>query len=256
MKYQASIFILVLGKFLCMLILFCPKFCWDIFYTNKYKGRSIWAIFSKPAYNSVLKIIHFRCNNATTLSDAMFTATSVTCNTRYPLHIKKPYAYLASRIPNVPDGIIMRILCILEIVIVFLWPILTGTVSITSRLLFRSFFCLHNSATTKGCKNPRHQKWKGKRSRKKICKKQQVLPEIQVKYFATIDNNNDNVFSFDTDCIPFVIDNFSVSIICIFQKLFIGPMHPENVVVDTAGVLFSNTRYIGMIRIILTDDGN
>ena len=70
------------------------------------------AIISKPASPAVSKIIHYRRDNATTLSDALVTATSVPYNTRYPLHIKKPYAYLALIIPNVPDGMIMRILFI------------------------------------------------------------------------------------------------------------------------------------------------
>ena len=164
-RYQASIFILVFGQFFWILVLLCPKFYWDIFYTNKKKGRLIWAIFSKPASPAVLKIINYRRDNTNILSDALVTATSVPCNTWYPLHIKKPCGYLVSRIPNVPVGMIMWILCILEIAILFLWPILTGTVSLTSWLIFWRFFCLQNSATTKGRKNPRHRKWKWKQSR-------------------------------------------------------------------------------------------
>ena len=113
MTYQASIFVIVFGKLFWVLVLFFPKFYWDIFYTNKYKGLLIWDIISKPASPAVLNIIHYCCDNATTLRDALVTATSVPCNTRYPLHIQNPYAYLASIIPNVPDGIIMHILCIM-----------------------------------------------------------------------------------------------------------------------------------------------
>ena len=91
MTYQASIFILVFGRFFWILVLFFPKFYWDIFYTNKDKGRSIWAIFSKPESPAVSKIIHYHRDNATTLSDALVTATSVPCNTRDPLRIKNPY---------------------------------------------------------------------------------------------------------------------------------------------------------------------
>ena len=131
-----SIFILVFEQLFWIFVLFRPKFYWDIFYTNKDKGRLIWDIFSKPASPTVSEIINYCCDSATNLSDALATATSVPCNTRDPLRVKKPYTYLASRIPNVPDGMTMRILCILEIAIVFLWPILTGTVSLTYRLLF------------------------------------------------------------------------------------------------------------------------
>ena len=207
MTYQSSIFIFFFGKFFWILVLFFPKFYWDIFYTNKDKVRSIWAIFSKPVSTAVSNIIHCCRDNATTLSDALVTATSVPCNTRDPLRIKKPYAYLTSIIPDVPDRMIMRILCILEIVIVCLWPILTGTVSLTSWLIFWRFFCLQNSATTKGRKNPRHRKWKQKCSSIQKYKKQRVLPEIRVNDFMTSNINNDNAFSFDIDGILFVIDN-------------------------------------------------
>ena len=114
MMYQASIFLPVLGQLFQVLILFCPKFYWDIFYTNKYKGLLIWDIISKPASPAVLNIIHYCCDNATTLRDALVTATSVPCNTRDPLRIKKRYSYLAPRIPDVPDGTITSMLCILE----------------------------------------------------------------------------------------------------------------------------------------------
>ena len=170
MTYQASIFILFLGQIFCILVLFCPKFYSDILYTNKYKGNLIWAILSKPESPVISNIFHYRRNNAITLSDALVTATSVTYNTIDLLRIKNPYAYLESRIPDVPERMIMRILCILEILIVFIWPVLTGTASLTSGLLFRCFFFLHDSATTKGCKNHRHQKWKKKRSCKHKCK--------------------------------------------------------------------------------------
>ena len=120
MTYQVSIFILVLGQFFWILVLFCPKFYSDILYTNKYKGNLIWAILSKPESPVISNIFHYRRNNATTLSDALVTATSVTYNTIDLLRIKNPYAYLESRIPDVPERMIMRILCILEILIVFI----------------------------------------------------------------------------------------------------------------------------------------
>ena len=170
MTYQASIFILVLGQLFWILNLFCPKFYWDILYTNKDKGRSIRAILSNPESTDDSNMIHYFRDNSTTISDALVTATSVTYNTIDLLRIKNPYAYLESRIPDVPERMIMRILCILEILIVFIWPVLTGTASLTSGLLFRCFFFLHDSATTKGCKNHRHQKWKKKRSCKHKCK--------------------------------------------------------------------------------------
>ena len=256
MTYQASIFILVLGQFFWILVLFCPKLYSDILYINKDKGRFIWDILSKPAYPAISNIIHCHRDDATIWSDVLVTAASVPWNTRDTLRIKKPYAYLASRIPNVPDRMIMWIICILEIIIVFIWPILTGTTSLTSRLLFQRLFCLHDYATTKGRKNHRHQKRRQKRSRKQICKKQRFLPEIHVKYFATSNKSDDNAFSFDTDGISFVIDDSTTSITYNVQKLFIGPMRPENVVVETTDWLSSKTLYIGTMRIILNNNGN
>ena len=73
------------------------------------------------------------------------------------------------------------------------------------------------------------------------CKKQRVLPEIHVKYFVTRNKKDDNVFSFDTDGIPFVIDNSATAIICNVRKIFIGPMRTETVVFNTTYGLSSKT---------------
>ena len=65
MTYQASIFILVLGQFFWILVLFCPKLYSDILYINKDKGRFIWDILSKPAYPAISNIIHCHRDDAT-----------------------------------------------------------------------------------------------------------------------------------------------------------------------------------------------
>ena len=95
-----------------------------------------------------------------------------------------------------------------------------------------------------------------KRSRIQEYKKQRVLPEIRVKAFVTSDKNDDNVFSFDTDGIPFIIDNSDTTIFCNVRKLFIGPIRPKTVVVETAYRLSSKTLYIGTMQIILTENVN
>ena len=193
-----------------------------------------------------MKIVHYCRDNATNLSDVLVTATSVPCNTRYPLRIKKPYTYLASRIPDVPEGMIIRILFIIAIAIVFIWNILTGTGSLTSWHMFQCFFHLHDSATKKGRKNPRHQKWKRQRSRKQICKKKRFLPEINVKALATSNNNDDNDFLFDTYGISFVSNKYATKIICNVRKLFIGPMRTHHHSVAISTYLYSSKVRYGL----------
>ena len=194
MKYQASISILVFGKFFWILVLFCTIFYWDIFYNNNNKENFKWAIFPNTTSPTVSKIIHDSRNNITTLRDALVTATPVTCNSRDPPIITNPFAYLASGIPDVPDGMIMCKFYVIENAIVFIWPILTITVSLTFWLLFQRFFLLHYYATTKMRKKPKHQKWQRNRSHKQKYKKQQVLPKNCVKYFLTSDKTDGIMF--------------------------------------------------------------
>ncbi len=62
--------------------------------------------------------------------------------------------------------------------------------------------------------------------------------------------------SFDTDGIPFIIDNSATCIICNERSLFLGTLRPENYKVETVQATVSQKRYAGTIRLELVDDSN
>ena len=60
--------------------------------------------------------------------------------------------------------------------------------------------------------------------------------------------------TFDTDGIPFIIDNSATCIICNVRSLFVGELCPENFAVETVHGSASRKRYAGTIRLELVDD--
>jgi len=62
--------------------------------------------------------------------------------------------------------------------------------------------------------------------------------------------------SFDTDGIPFIIDNSATCIICNERSLFVGTLRPENYKVETVQTTVSQKCYAGTIRLELVDDSN
>ncbi|KAL7532041.1 hypothetical protein ACHAXR_004390 [Thalassiosira sp. AJA248-18] len=68
--------------------------------------------------------------------------------------------------------------------------------------------------------------------------------------------SDENAFSWDTDGIPFVIDNSATGIISNVRKLFVGPLVPTRVTLETAEGLTTKTKFVGTMRLVLTDDSN
>ncbi len=62
--------------------------------------------------------------------------------------------------------------------------------------------------------------------------------------------------SFNSDGIPFIIDNSATCIICNERSLFVGPLRPENYRVETVQATVSQKRYAGTIRLELVNDSN
>ena len=90
------------------------------------------------------------------------------------------------------------------------------------------------------------------------------LPTLHIKLFASKymkaytskAQTDDNAFSWDTDGIPFIIDNSATGIITNVRKLFVGPLRPTRVTLETADGLSTTTKYTGTMRLVLTDDAN
>jgi len=93
----------------------------------------------------------------------------------------------------------------------------------------------------------------GRRRRKRT----RNLPTLYIRAFATFeDSTDDNAISWDTDDIPFVIDNSATGIICSVGKLFIGPLISTKVTLETAEGLTTKTKFVGTIRLVMTCDHN
>jgi hypothetical protein len=60
--------------------------------------------------------------------------------------------------------------------------------------------------------------------------------------------------TFDTDGIPFIIDNLATCIICNVRSLFVGELRAENFAVETVHGSASRKHYAGTICLELVDD--
>ncbi len=74
--------------------------------------------------------------------------------------------------------------------------------------------------------------------------------------YTTSDNLSEPTFSCDTDRITFIVDNSTIGIISNIHKLVIGPLSPTKVMLETAEGLASKTKFVGTMRLALTDNVN
>ena len=86
-------------------------------------------------------------------------------------------------------------------------------------------------------------------------KQQKELPTMHVKVFAT-KRPNEVYFAWDTDGLPFVVDNSATSIICNIRKVFTGKLIPTKIMLETAEGTSASTKLVGLISLVLTDDKN
>ena len=86
-------------------------------------------------------------------------------------------------------------------------------------------------------------------------KQHKELPTMHVKDFAT-KRPNEESFTWDTDGLPFVVDNSSTAIICNVRKVFTGKLIPTKIMLETAEGTRSSKKLVGIIRLVLTDDKN
>ena len=88
-------------------------------------------------------------------------------------------------------------------------------------------------------------------------KQVKVIPNLNIKLFTTKANYpEENTFSWDTDGIPFIVDNSATGIIRNVRKLFVFPLSPTRVTLEIAEGLKTSTKYVGTVRLVLTDNVN
>jgi hypothetical protein len=79
----------------------------------------------------------------------------------------------------------------------------------------------------------------------------------QAYAFATLDSSpRTTSMTFESNGIPFIIDNLATCIISNVRSLFVGNMKPETIHIETVSRDDTVTRYRGTIRVKLTDDAN
>ena len=72
--------------------------------------------------------------------------------------------------------------------------------------------------------------------------------------YATADDPNEKAFSWDTDGIPFVVDNSATAIISNKRRFFHGHLTPTRVTLETADRVSTKTQIVGICRLVLTDN--
>ena len=74
--------------------------------------------------------------------------------------------------------------------------------------------------------------------------------------YETAADPNEKTFSWDTDGIPFVVDNSATAIISNERRLFHGHLTPTRVTLETADGVSTKTQLVGICRLILTGNSN
>ena len=80
------------------------------------------------------------------------------------------------------------------------------------------------------------------------------MPTVYAKEFARADDQSENLLSWNTDGIPFVIDTSVTAIISSQRILSTGPTIPTAVNLETSEGLTTSTKLIGSMKLVLTDD--
>ena len=259
---------IIMSTALWQLVSYWPKFYWNLFKPDPNR-RSIWTIITNPVppdgpkskpsgmvclnakyYCHSYYQVHGAYANLHQRQEHDLDAATQAASSMYiyedPLLLSVPYEYLFKQLPDPPEGILLRMFSLGLICFVFLYPILYGTVRLTSRTICKTI-CSRLKATAQIF--IRH----GHRRRKRITK----MPTLYIRAFATASEHPDeNAFSWDSDGIPFVIDNSATGNICNVRKLFVGTLTPTKVTLETADGLTTKTKFVGTMRLTLTCDGN
>ena len=135
-----------------------------------------------------------------------------------PLRLAIPYKYLLARVFKPPDCSFAELLTILLLLGLYSVPWVCSTLYL-SCLRLRTLFRVGATSVTS-------------------CIALATTPPPQA---------GNTPVSFDTDGIPFIIDNSATCIICNEHSLFVGNLQPENYKVETVQATVSQKRYAGTI---------
>jgi len=202
-----------------------------------------------------------------------------------PLRLSVPYNYLAQALKEPPDGITKRVIAFTGITLIFLWPIIKGTVRLTLCRLTRFF-----KSTVRRHRRRDRSTWLSQSiinlSRYLSSKTRLLLQHLWRRYQSIVHRHRhrrrrrsrytppppstdiialtsdidaehmdtDTSFPMDSDGVSFFVDNCATGIISNVRSLFIGRLSPEEVGVGTSDTFITKTRYRGTIRLVIRDD--
>ena len=87
-------------------------------------------------------------------------------------------------------------------------------------------------------------------------KRHKHFTKLHSKVFAADAGEGNSAFSWDTDGIPFIVDNSATAIICSKRKLFTEHLSQMSITLESAEGMSVSTKLVGVIRLVLTDDSN
>ena len=144
-------------------------------------------------------------------------ALAAACAIRYYddyLHLAVPYIFFMHLLPEPPDGFVKSFLSLALILFVYLYPIFIALIRYWKKLIFSCIILTDD----KNAFN-RHGR---------LCKKRrQQQPCLYIKVFTSNTNPSESPFSWDTDGIPFIIDNSATAIISNERKLLQAPLYEQ-----------------------------
>ena len=126
-------------------------------------------------------------------------------------------------LPDPPYGLIKQIFSLTLILIVYLYPILRGLTC-----LWRISLIAYMS--------------------------QRKFPTLHIRIYETAADPNEKIFSWDTDGVPFVVDNSATAIISNYRRLFHGHLTSTRVALETADGVSTKTQLVLICHLVLTDN--
>jgi hypothetical protein len=151
-----------------------------------------------------------------------------------PLCLATPYHWITQALFKPPDCCLARLVTIALLVVVYSIPLTEGVLHLTHLCLQRALITPVRQSLSQTCKI-----------------------SSQVYAFASLDPSPCTTsMTFESDGIPFIINNLATCIISNVCLLFVGNMKPETIHIETVSRDGTGTRYRGMIRLELTDDAN
>ena len=134
-----------------------------------------------------------------------------------------------------------QLLLITLIFYVYFYPILWVLICLRTILAGANIFSKDTNIFVKHGRQRRRRHW-------------HQVPTLYVQIFAKNESPDESTFTWDTYGFPFVVDNYTTAIIWNTRKVFTNHLTPTKIIPETVDRMSANTKLIGTIRLVLTDN--